>query len=303
MKRKIIKQGLGGYTIYLPKKWVESKGLKPGDEINISEYEKDLILSGEKKENKEISLDLDEEKKEDIINILTHIYRKGFNKITLKNSDTQTIKKIKSLDLLGFEIIETSKNKCVLENITEPTDQKYEKIVQRLLFLLKETHNLTIEDLKNKKYSNKQDLYSLRKQFDKFVLFCKRILVKEKYKQDPVIEWEFLTFLMHIQHAYYYLYKYSFENKVKLTTSIKFLDDLESYLDLFIKAYKTKDISYINKINKQKNQLHFGKILDELEKSKGKETITLSYIRELFRLIQIGTSPILVKHLEQEIKD
>ena len=38
-----------------------------------------------------------------------------------------------------------------------------------------------------------------------------------------------------------------------------------------------------------------------MEKSKGKDTIILAYIREIFRIIQLGTSPVFVENLEKEI--
>ena len=50
MKRKLIKQGAGGLTLCIPKKWTEKANLKAGDEINLTEDENSLkIFPGEKK--------------------------------------------------------------------------------------------------------------------------------------------------------------------------------------------------------------------------------------------------------------
>ena len=44
MKRKLIKQGSGGYTFYVPKQWVLHRGLKAGDEIDVVEKDKTLVV-------------------------------------------------------------------------------------------------------------------------------------------------------------------------------------------------------------------------------------------------------------------
>ncbi|MBW3012441.1 hypothetical protein KY311_04600, partial [Candidatus Woesearchaeota archaeon] len=72
MQRKLIKQGEGGYTIYLPKKWVEGKGPKPGDQINIAEAETALIIGAPIKGRKETTIEVIPEKRHEILNILTH---------------------------------------------------------------------------------------------------------------------------------------------------------------------------------------------------------------------------------------
>ena len=48
MKRKIIRQGSGGLTIYLPKKWAEEKGLRIGDEVDLKEAPYGLLVVPEK---------------------------------------------------------------------------------------------------------------------------------------------------------------------------------------------------------------------------------------------------------------
>ena len=57
MKRKLIKQGLGGYTIYLPKKWIDRKGLKEGEEINVVETDAGLVIGSDVKGRKELFLE------------------------------------------------------------------------------------------------------------------------------------------------------------------------------------------------------------------------------------------------------
>ena len=84
MDRKLIKQGGGGFTIYLPKKWVDEKGLTGGDKVNLSEANTALIVNSSKPVRKEKVVEITKENKKDIKTILTHLYRNGFDIIHIK---------------------------------------------------------------------------------------------------------------------------------------------------------------------------------------------------------------------------
>ncbi|RJQ17101.1 hypothetical protein C4573_03535 [Candidatus Woesearchaeota archaeon] len=286
MKRKLIKQGMSGFTIYLPKKWIDRKGLKAGDEISIEESQTGLIIDATLKEKKQITIEITEENKHDLKNILTHAYRAGFDTIILKGLITEN--QIKLPLLLGFEITEKENQKITLESISEPEENKYDVLLKRTFFIIKETQKITINDLQTGLKNFKQ-IEELTLQSDRYVLFCRRSIQKELAKQQ-MLNWELLTFLMHIQHAYFYLYQYAEKNYKKNPEIIQLLKDLEIYFDLFYNAFYTKKMAYIHKINSQKNSYQ-----EACRKAltKGKDAIIISHIRELFRLIQIGTSPVL----------
>ena len=140
----------------------------------------------------------------------------------------------------------------------------------------------------------------MKNQQDKFILFCRRLLSKEKF--EKLLDWEFLTFLMQVQHAYFYLYKYCSENKIKAEKQmIDLLEELNNYFLLLEKAYYNKDLNSVHKINELKNSYHIGACLKLIEKSSGKNSVVYSYIRELFRLVQMSSSPVLAGLLEKEI--
>ncbi|MBW3016786.1 hypothetical protein KY316_00295, partial [Candidatus Woesearchaeota archaeon] len=129
-------------------------------------------------------------------------------------------------------------------------------------------------------------------------IFCRRTLIKEKYEKEPMLQWELLTFLMHINHGYYYLYKYAAEHKIQKDKNvIEMLRSLEDYYQMFYDSYYKKDTKIMLKINYLKEEFQFGKCITLLEK--GKNPVLFSYIREIFRLIQLGTSPIRASLFEQ----
>lgn len=308
MKRKIVKQGAATMMISLPAKWVKANALGKGDEIELEERGNSLIVGTEKtiKGRKEITIKIDSENKAAIRNLLTHIYRKGFDKIEIEGVDNSLLRKIKKIVnrlLLGFEVTDVKDDVCFIENISEPSEGKYEVMLRKVFMIINETQEMVKQDFENNDFENSKEIEETRDHHDKFVLFCRRLLMKEK-PSNMVLEWELLTFLMHIQHCYSYMYKYAYENKVKIDKKVlKLLKDLEDYFKLFSDAYYHKTINSIHKIDNLKWNYQLGVCLKALEKSKKKNSVIYSYIREIFRLMQIGTSPILSELIEEEIKD
>lgn len=305
MKRKLVKQGAATLMISLPSKWIKENHLDKGDEIDLEEKDNNLIIGKSIKEKKEVSLNIKEENKKNIETILTHAYRKGFDKIFLKGKNKEILKEVKIIVndlLLGFEITEISNEKIIIENISEPSGQKYDIMLKKSFQIIEETQDIVINDFENNKFPNLQDIEDLRKQHDRFGLFCRRLLVKENTGKNPVTQWELHTFLMHIQHRYQFLYEYAAKNKIEKNKEvIGLLKDSKIYFQMYKEAYFNKDMHLIHKIINLRKDYYFGKCLKALEKSKGKDNIILSYIREIFRIIQIGTSPILAELLEAEI--
>ncbi len=304
MKRKIIKQGTATLTLSLPAKWTKQLNLKPGDEVDVVEEDKTLIVSSAKlPSKKQITIEITDANREDIAIMLMHLYRMGFDTITIKGIDSSLVNEINTTTkdlLLGFEVTERDRKQCIISNISEPTEEKYEVMLRRVFLIIKETQDVVLGDFSRGKFGSKQEIETMRKQQDKFVLFCRRILMREK-AQKSMLEWELLTFLMHIHHAYYYLYMYAYQNKVRENPKItELLKSLEDYFQLFYDAYYKKDISYIHKIQRQKKDFQYGACYRKLEQAKGKDAPVFSHIREIFRLIQIGTSPILAGLFEEK---
>lgn len=303
MKRKLVKQGASTMMISLPTKWIKENKLDKGDEIDLEERNNNLIIGTSMKEKKEIIIEINEENKKDIENLLTHIYRRGFDKIIFNGSYKDSLKNIRSVVsdlLLGFEITQSSQNSITIENLSEPTGQKFDLMLKKSFQIVEETQNIVNNDFEQNKLINLEEIIDLKKQHDRFLLFCRRLLSREKNDKSLLSSWEILNFLMHIEHRYYYLYKYASEGKLEKSKNIlELLNGLKEYFKLYSSAYFDSNANAIHKINNMKKEYYFGKCIEYLEKSKGRQSVLLSYIRELYRIIQLGTSPILNEILEK----
>ncbi len=304
MERKLINQGKGGLTLYLPKKWADRKGLKGGDSVQIAETETELVISCRTRGKYKIEVNVSDDNRHDFYVLLSHCYRRGFDTIEFKGVTSSDVEKIKTLThdlLLGFEVIETRKTSITIGNVSEPSGEKYEPLVQRLFFILKETNRVVLEDFRRGVFDNPKELLDLRTQQDKFVFFCKRILSREKTK-GIVLGWELLTWLLHIQHGYDYLYKYACKHPVKQPSRIiELLEAQSKDLDLYSLAYLNKDIKAIHTLNVRKNTYLYGKNYEYLEKSTGAEAVVLAQLWNISRTILIAQSPILAEILEKSM--
>jgi len=291
--------------VSLPSKWIKKYNINKGDELEVEETDHHLEISLESAQigKKEATIEITSENKHDLSPILTHAYRKGFHRIILKGEIAGYSKEIRNLAsnlLLGFEVTEFTQNRCVIEEISEPTEGKYEVMMKKIFMIIKECQDIISEDFKKGTFKDIEEIQDIRNQSDKFLLFCRRLITTGNFEGNPIAEWEIITFLMHIQHAYSYLHKYASKHKVKTEKNmIELLEELKRYFAMFETAYYSKDIKSIHKINEEKHKFQFGKCLEIIEKSKGRSAVVYSYIRELFRFIQIGTSPILGEILDK----
>ena len=287
-----MKLGPATMVISLPSKWIKTTGLKPGDEIDLEQENNGLMITDVRtnKSKKEKYFEITPENSPDIETILTHLYRQGFDKIVLNKIDEKienTIKRTVERLMLGFEITIKNKDSWTIENIASPTKEKYDILLNRTFFIIKETINSIIVQIQNK--NEKIKIEELKIEQDKYILYCQRNIILGN-RENPTIEWELLTFLRHIEHSLYYLSKEIENGLEKDQNLILLMQKMSDYFGKYYNAYNSRNIQTIHEINSLKSKYHFGDCVTLIKK--GKNAQIYSYIRETFRLIQVGTSPI-----------
>lgn len=295
MQRKLVKHGEATHMISLPSKWLKENNLSKGDEITLTESDIGLLVTSSVKNKsiKEITQNTKDLSEKNLENILTHLYRSGFDKIILTDTNQEVLKQLRQIipKLMGFEITSKSSTEVILENVAEPENTKYDVILKKIFLIISDQIKSTITDLEQSKY-NLEEITEDRIQTDKFILFCRRLINKNNI-QNSQLEWELLTFLMHIEHTLYYFYEYANKNKIKIEKEIfSLLSELENYFELLRTAYYDKDLNAINRIHDLRKKYQFGIIQEKINSGKNKNNVLYSHLREIFRLIQVGTSPI-----------
>ncbi|MBW2970100.1 hypothetical protein KY319_03165 [Candidatus Woesearchaeota archaeon] len=300
MKRKIIQQR-GSFTITLPKDWVKRFRLKGGDEIDLSVVDFNLLIKAPGiKEFRETEIEITEKTKPALFKtLLAHIYRKGYDKIRINIYSDALIPEIEGIVdkfFLGFAVVEKRKKYCVIENIAEPTEEKYDVLIRRSFLLIKEMAAVIYEDLQSGNYPNLFKIEGYSNNLDKFVFFCRRVISKGMFTRgDSQLYWQMLTFLMHIGRSYLALYVYLSKQR-KFSVSRQTLDLFNKkiqFFQLFYDAYHQKSVELITEMVSRKDDLLYGKGYKVLENTNGPEAVVAYHIREIIRLTFTCSSPVL----------
>ena len=295
MKRKLVQQGAATLMVSLPLKWIKHSNLKKGDEIDIQEQDNKLVLSEEEvKIKKETEIKLTQRTEAPIRFLIISLYRAGYEKITVHFSEEnqfQIINKTIKDYLVGFDVIAKKKDSCVIENMTEPSPDQFDIILQKILYNIKAMIEATIERLEAKRpiMEYKEILQKIH-QYDNF---CRRTITRQR-QEKAVYYWNFLSVVIHNSRDLYNLNKF-LDNKKSIKASretINLLKDSIELIQMIIKAYQKKDIKELEEVDEKKNKL-ISRGFEILKKTRGDEAEIIHYaitsIRNLFR----ATSPLL----------
>jgi len=292
---KLIKQGGGGYTIYLPKKWIDKNKLGKGNELSIEESGKNLIVSPDKIDKKtETEAKLINSIESSIRTIITNAYRSGYDKIKVYfNEEKQfnLLQKIVKSNLIGFEIIKKEKDFCIVENITEPSFDQFDNILKKLFLNIEGLFEITKNKLLSKEES--EDFNEVEERILKYDNFCRRVITKQKLiKQNSEMFWTFLVLIIHGQRELYHLNKI-LDKKTKISKeTINMLEGAFEVFKLIEEAYYKKDKEILGKIHELNKELVYKKAYHLMEKSKGKEAILLFHLTTCIRQFYLANSPL-----------
>ncbi|MFA6888095.1 MAG: AbrB/MazE/SpoVT family DNA-binding domain-containing protein [Candidatus Woesearchaeota archaeon] len=291
MKRKLIKQGLGAVTITLPIQWVKERNLSAGTEVDVNETDEGILISSQfLKKEKAITVDVSSYNDRMIMNMIYQSYRLGYDTIILLFANEEQYEAIQRITptLIGFEITERKQNSCVLQNIAEPNEDKFEimlrKIFLQTLQFSEEIKNYLTTGNSEKKFIDE------KLQIDKLTNYARRAIIRTKQGGNKAsLLYEIVSKLSIISHGYFYLYEYVHKTKKKRVFEKRISEHLtktNNLLKKYYDAFYKKDLDELYKIGAEKIEL-FKENNILLESSKGEICVMLSYIREIIRNIQL----------------
>ena len=189
MKRKLIQLAGKTLVISLPSPWVKKYGLKKGDEIDLDERDRNLMISTDKDFSiRTATLDVRSIKISGR-RVMAALYKRGYDKIEViysKPSELVEIKKALNLEAMDFEIIEQTKNRCIIKSISEATHKEFDNILRRTFLLLNTMIEEINEGLKEKNKKEIEEAKGYEKTNNKFTHFCRRSLNKQGYKDYEI---------------------------------------------------------------------------------------------------------------------
>ncbi len=296
MQRKLIRQGLGGITVHLPKKWVEAHGLDKGDEVDIEESEGKLIIAPKiPKLKRETSIKL-VGMEESLIRILIgNTYRLGYDRILVdfENEDQYALlHEIIQNRMIGFEIVKKEQGHCVVENVTEPAADQFENIMQKLFLNIDALFEEAILRGATEKDGKGEDVEELEDRIIRYDHFCRRILLKQRFDPRASLHLAFLMMVVHGQREIYYLLKAVKKGTKYSSDTRKLLEGALALNKQIQESYLKKNPQILAEINKKGRDLIYKQGYSLLEKKQGVDSILVYHLLACIRDFYQAVSPL-----------
>jgi phosphate uptake regulator len=189
MKRKIIKQGPSTLMVSLPSKWIKKLGLIKGDEIEVTELDRKLLISPDKeKAIGEYRIKIPNP--EFFLKRFVHVpYNMGYDSIRIdyENRDVADLVQEQLKFLMGFEMLKETDSYCIIQNVTKGIEEEFENIFQREIFVLIDFYEELVKFMKDKDLEGIKKILQKDFQITRYHLFSKRMLNKVGYKDEKKV--------------------------------------------------------------------------------------------------------------------
>ncbi|MBI2572764.1 hypothetical protein HYV86_02805 [Candidatus Woesearchaeota archaeon] len=166
MRRKLIKQGAGGYTVSLPIKWVRAHNLEPGQEIDVIEEENALkiVSTTSLPSTKTTTLSVQKASFNVYRSLIGGLYRAGYDEIKVNFKDSSILSDLqKTVDLLpGYELLHVGRDSCVVKNTTLNQTVDLHAHFLKIVHSINTMFEIIQQDLISRTFNSEQQLFLLR---------------------------------------------------------------------------------------------------------------------------------------------
>ncbi|MBS3133331.1 phosphate uptake regulator PhoU [Candidatus Woesearchaeota archaeon] len=262
MKRKVIQLAHKTLVVSLPSKWARDYGVKKGAELEVEERGQQIVFSTSKRTDSEgVQVDFSELDTEVIRRwVLASLHKSGYDEIEILYKDSSLINVIQETIkemLIGFAVIEQSKNRCVIRIVAEEQEKEFETILRRAFLVTKNMGDGIYSYIEEGKLGALNELLALEKTNNQLTNFCERILNKKGYKNDKktcfiyVIVWNLEKICDHYKDICKFL---ASSPKAKVSKPVlEMLKTANEYFNSYYELFYKFDINRLTELNKEKN--------------------------------------------------
>jgi tRNA/tmRNA/rRNA uracil-C5-methylase (TrmA/RlmC/RlmD family) len=281
--------------VSLPAPWIKSNHLEKGSEVSIDSLNNDLLISAKGQDYKsETVVTLTGVTESLVRTIITNTYRSGYDRIRVNYSDKSQLiilEKVVKTRLIGFEVVSSDKDYCIVENITEPSEEQFDNILNKILYNVEELFTITADRFSSRE--PKDDYENIEERIQKYDNFCRRVISKQRYNNDKSeMLWTFLTMILHGQRELYHLNKY-LPKDYKAPPEIKhLLDKSREVFTLIKKSYLERNVKYLAEIHVTEKELIYDKGYLLLQQKKGVDAVVVYHLLYSIREFYQANSPL-----------
>lgn len=289
MKRKVIQLAHKTLVVSLPSKWAKNYGVRKGAELDVIERGQQIIFSTSMRSDFErVQINASNLNAEALRRwVLSSLHKTGFDEIEILYNNPKIVdviqETIKEL-LIGFAIVEQSKNRCVVRVVAEEQEKEFDSILRRAFLVTKSMGESIYSYILEKKLKDLNELLVLEKTNNQLTNFCERILNKKGYKNDRkrdfayVVAWN----LEKVCDNYADICRLLSANpNSKINKQVlDMLKQANDYFNSYYELFYNFDINNLSELEVNKNEFN-KKTLSTFKNSNQIETMVLCKLNEL----------------------
>ncbi len=302
MKRKVIKQGHNTLTVTLPAKWVESRSIKAGDEIDIEEKDGCLLMGAEGNSRPErINLDVTNLDRTTILILVQGLYRYGYDAIEVTSrehivSHHRVEKKVSLSELIysivnrliGAEVIGASAGRFMIKRIASESIDDFPVILRRIFLLLNDMMDSFIAGISEQDRETIRTIEFQHTNIKKFLNYSLRLLNEHGYggARKTAFYFTIISLISKIEDILKNNARYIITNELKLKSkdTLKLLKNIRSSIRQYYELFYDYSLDKIAKLNKDRD-IFRAELFDLSRNLSKEENLIMGGLSQIIELI------------------
>jgi phosphate uptake regulator len=279
MKRKVIKQAGGAYTLTLPIEWVRANGISKKSEVDVAVDGKSLMVSNTGKVGeRKTKINVDDFDFRNVYRYINALYALGYDEIEVSSKEDISSLIIKSLNsLIGYVLVSNEGDRYVIKDIGGGCNSDLDEVFKRAFQAVLLFYDSAIKDIFGKKEETNESLRVRDLEVNKLCLYLQRAINKMSYN-DPIrgrILFSYSVDLEQIGDEVCRLWRYNILNKNLKNDSLKKIIELSKLcLDKSFDLFYRPNSSEIEKLYALREKLR-----KEVESVKNPNKMTYQALR------------------------
>jgi phosphate uptake regulator len=219
MGRKLVKHGESTLMVSLPARWLKRHGFRKGDEVDIEENGKQIIINPGTKAERKAVIRLRYEDHPIYRSLIGSYYRAGFNEIRVDYTDRRVAGKLQGAidSLFGLEIVNINPTNCTMKTVFDEGNIDVDSHFAKAIQIVTAMQNQLMDDFVGGKLTGRDELLQYRASvMRERDLICRLSMSLEQPGKDISAH-----YIYNISRGYYEMYRCLSPNKKPTKEEIK----------------------------------------------------------------------------------
>lgn len=245
-------------VISLPADWVKKYGIKKGEEIDVEEKGRNILISTKKGyELHKIRIDISDLDAQVIKWTLSAIQKSGYDEIEVIYNSKEQLNIIEGMIkdvMMGYEITEQSEKRCLIKVISQGLEAEFDNTLRRIFLVTLAMAEEGLIAIKKGNYDQLDEIIQKEITNNKLTNFCEMLINKSGFKDQKKVTFIYLIvwLLESVADDYRDMYKYLMtKKKFKLDKDIlSIYEQTNKMLQMYYSVFYNPDNSKMVQVNK-----------------------------------------------------